>query len=330
MIINRDDASPIIKNKLDRDNLERYNEEKIKTATPLIDKVLEENSVSTFDMLTLLRKVYKTSLLDAYNSVSIEEFEKSQFNCVYLARLLKEELKKIDIDASYLSHQAREYALECGDKKIKEAHVSLIYPALDRDNVKYTIFDPGLKIQVPLTFLENGEYNITPNQNQNIKITYNASNNNYPYAVNMYGISPYSYTNYPHLVYQRFNPEYLVQNVGEMLYPYSHKLLTGYKATIFTKEEEKRAYIRLDHLDQILEYCDYKDKIINVINFSDLNQMNRNVLITKLQSICRKLKIDVDELVDDIMFMVELNDEFISEIMDNDVKQEYQRTRKLK
>ena len=144
----------------------------------------------------------------------------------------------------------------------------------------------------------------------------------------MYGISPYSYTDFPHLIYQRFNPDYLIDNLGEMLYPISLKLLTGYKATIFSKDVNKRAYIKLDHIDNSIEYCDYEKEVVKSLDYKDIMKMDRNYLIRELSSICEKLKIDVNEIVDDIIFMIEVNDDYIKEIMDKDVLNEYKKIRK--
>lgn len=328
MKIERKNEFDILKNKIDINKLQTYDVEQINESISLLDKVMEENTVNTFDLITLLREKYDGSLKEAYHNASIHKFENSKFNCIYLSRILKEELQKIGIDAHYLSHQARLYALNSGDKKIKEAHVSLIYPATYNNRIIYTIYDPGLKIPVPITFYSKEKYEQKLDNNLSVGIEYDPSDDAYPNAIKMYGISPYSYTNFPHLVYQRFNPDYLIDNLGEMLYPISLKLLTGYKATIFSKNYNKRAYIKLDHIDKKIEYCDYEKELLKSLNYKDIIKTDRNYLISELSSICEKLRIDINEIVDNILFMIEVNDEYVNEIMDNDVLKEYQKIRK--
>ena len=121
MKIIRNNEFDISKSKLDIEKLSVYSTEQIKDSIPLLDKIMEENAVSTFDLITLLREKYNGSLKDAYHNASIDGFVNSKFNCVFLSRLLKDELQKLGINAHYLSHQARLYALDSGDKKIKEA-----------------------------------------------------------------------------------------------------------------------------------------------------------------------------------------------------------------
>lgn len=328
MKIERKNEFDILKSKIDIDKLHTYNIKQINESVPLLDKIMEENAVSTFDLITLLREKYDGSLKEAYHNASIDGFVNSRFNCVYLSRIMKDELKKIGIEAHYLSYQARLYALDSGDKKIKEAHVSLIYPAIHNDKIIYTIYDPGLKIPIPITFYDRESYEKEIDTNLNVGVEYDSSNIEYPNAIKMYGISPYSYTDFPHLIYQRFNPNYLIDNLGEMLYPVSLKLLTGYKATIFSKDFNKKAYIKLNHIDNSIEYCDYEEGMVKSLCYKNIMKVDRNFLINELSSICDKLKIDVNEIVEDILFMVDVNNEFMKEIMDKDVLNEYKKARK--
>ena len=328
MKIERKNEFDILKSKIDIDKLHTYNIKQINESVPLLDKIMEENAVSTFDLITLLREKYDGSLKEAYHNASIDGFVNSRFNCVYLSRIMKDELKKIGIEAHYLSYQARLYALDSGDKKIKEAHVSLIYPAIHNDKIIYTIYDPGLKIPIPITFYDRESYEKEIDTNLNVGVEYDSSNIEYPNSIKMYGISPYSYTDFPHLIYQRFNPNYLIDNLGEMLYPVSLKLLTGYKATIFSKDFNKKAYIKLNHIDNSIEYCDYEEGMVKSLCYKNIMKVDRNFLINELSSICDKLKIDVNEIVEDILFMVDVNNEFMKEIMDKDVLNEYKKARK--
>ena len=54
----------------------------------------------------------------------------------------------------------------------------------------------------------------------------------------------------------------------------------------------------------------------------------RNHLTSELSGICEKLRLDVNEIVDDIIFMVDVNDLYMDEIMDEDILNEYRKIRK--
>lgn len=332
MVINRNEENPIIKKKLCFDNLPDYDEEIVKNSPIIIDKVFEENSSNMFDYVTIFRKEcskYK-SLKEAYNNVSVKDSDNFRAYCIHLSRQLKKELDKLGLKTYLLSYEADGFAFDVGDKKIKEAHISLLYPAIDEGRVRYTIFDPGLKIWVPMSFYEKESKQILKNDDIDICIEHYNEKDDYPYAVKTFGVSPYSYTHHPHLIFEKFNPEYLIQNVNETVYPISLRLLTGYKATIFSKDVKNRAYIKLDHISGILEYRDFDNGIVKVLNYSKIIKLNRNGIKTEISRICDKLNLDVDTLVDDIFFMIDVNNEFLTDIMDQDVIKEYQRTRKLK
>lgn len=310
--------------------LDDFDSNKLKEATPLLIDTIENSKISTFGLITILRKKYEKSLLETYKLLEKENYDSVKCNCYYLAKILKEKLYNLGIDTNYLTHKAHFFALNSGDSKIKEAHISLLYPTIKNDKLFYIIFDPGLKIDAPLCFYANESMKPIQRENLSIDVCYDNSDINYPYYINMDGINPYSYTTYPHNIFQKFNPNYKTTNIDEMLYPISYNLLTGYKAITFSKDKFKRAYIILKHLDRTLEFCDLETNQLFYYNYNELKKLGRNILKNKIFQICLKLSLDTEEILDNIYFMIDIHNEFLSTIMDKDVLTEYTKKRNLK
>lgn len=330
MEIIRDGTSSIKKEIISLNKLDSFNSNKIKEATQLLIDTIENSKISTFGLITILRKKYEKSLLETYKLLEKENYDSVKCNCYYLSKVLKEKLYNIEIDANYMTHKAHFFALNSGDSKIKEAHISLLYPTIKNDKLFYTIFDPGLKIDTPLCFYANKSMNPIKRETLSINVHYDNSDINYPYYINMNGITPYSYTTYSHNVFQKFNPKYKTINIEEMLYPISYNLLTGYRATTFSKDKNKRGYIILKHLDKTLEFCDLETAQFFSYQYNELIKIGRNELKRKISPICIKLSLDTEEILDNIYFMIDIHNEFLSTIMDKDVQTEYIKKRILK
>ncbi|MGM9878933.1 MAG: hypothetical protein ACI31R_02795 [Bacilli bacterium] len=327
MEIIRDKEFSIIKQRLSGDEFPKYDEKIIEETTSLIDEVLEEYSINSFDMITLLRENYIKSLIDTYNSLKVADFETTRYNCYYLCKVLKEKLNNYGVRTYFLSHKANNYALSIGDKKVKESHISLLYPTVKDDSVNYVIYDPGLKIKEPMVFEKDRTSTICDQPDLKIEIK-KTGDDDYPYALDAFGKSQYSYTNYPHRLYEIFNPNFRTENVGELLFPISYKLLSNYKAIIFSKNVNKRAYIKLNPIDESIEYCNFEINLYRHLSYDEFTNSSKLVLYNELNPICEKLAISYEEIINNIKFMIEFRDDFIREIMDKEFLDEYKRVRK--
>lgn len=145
MIIERNGLKPIRKSEIDLSNLEEFSQEKIDVATSLLKETIEKYPISTFGLITLMRTHFKNSLLYTLNNANFD-YSTLNYNCFFLASMMKEKLSQVSIKGYLMTYQANKYALDSGDAKVKEAHISVIYPSLKDDKLIYTIFDPGLKI----------------------------------------------------------------------------------------------------------------------------------------------------------------------------------------
>lgn len=323
MEIVREGYPNIIKNEIALVNLDSYDEEKVKEAGYLLKDTIVSYPISTIGMITILRKKYEKSLMNTYETLKDNsDYNIVRYNCYYLAKVLHARLKNININSYFMTHKAHYFALNSGDKKMKEAHISLIYPTIHNDRVLYTIFDPGLKIDVPLSFYKEEEMDTIIKDQLTINVRKTADVD-YPYFVNLDGINPYSYNFNAHNVHQTFNPKYETVELDKLAYPISYRLLTGYKATIFARDQEKRAYITLNHLSKTLEFYDGLDGIKYNYTFLQLFKVDKQVIREQLRNVCLKLSLDLDEMIEDIYFMVDVIEEFNNQLMDQDVVNEY-------
>ena len=323
MEILRDGYPSIMKNEISLADLDSYDEEKIREAEYLLKDTIISYPISTIGMITVLRKKYEKSLMNAYESLKDNlDYDIVRYNCYYLAKVLHTRLKNININSYFMTHKAHYFALSSGDEKMKEAHISLIYPTIHNDKVLYTVFDPGLKIDAPMSFYKDEEMDtiIKDQLTINVKKT---GDIDYPYFVNLDGINPYSYNLNAHNVRQTFNPKYETVELDKLAYPISYRLLTGYKATIFAREHEKRAYITLNHLSKTLEFYDGLCGIKYSYTFLELSKINKQVIKNQLENVCLKLSLNLDEMIEDIYFMVDVIEEFNNQLMDQDVVNEY-------
>lgn len=327
MEIKRNGYSSIIKQKIDTNKLKPYDADAIEESKLLLQQSIGYVS-NSFDMLTIMRKNYNGSLSKTYQLLEKENYDSVRYQCFYYTKELNKHLKDIGIETYFLTHKARLYALSSGDNKVKEAHISLIYPSIKNDRVLYTIFDPGLKVDKPISFFKE-DIGLKINEDKLKVSILGSSDEDYPYKINIDGVNPYSYNSNPHNVHQYFNPDFITANINDLLFPISYKLLTGYKAMVFSKIKEERAYIVLNHLSKYLEFCDFSDGVVYKYSFSDIIKMERSELKQKLNNICIKLGIDIEEIVENVYFMVDIVGEYTSNFMDNEVVKEYhQKVRK--
>ena len=329
MKIERTNLSPIIKSKIDLSNLDDFSQEKIDAVTPLLKETIEKYPISTFGLITLMRTNFEKDLLTTFQQANFD-YSRLNYNCLFLSTLMKDKLSKESIKGYLMTYQANKYALDSGDAKIKEAHISVLYPTIKNEKVFYTIFDPGLKIDRPISFYIHSDLDkLIVNQNQ-INIHYDPSNHNYPYYMEMLGVNEYSYNKNDHKIFQRFNPKYETINIEQMLFPISYRLLTGYKAIIYSTDISKRAYITLSHLEQKLTFSDCATMVEEKYTYDDLEKMGYSKLKAKISSTCYKLQLDPDDIASNIYFMIYYHNDYINYIMDQDLLKEYSIKRNIK
>ena len=118
--------------------------------------------------------------------------------------------------------------------------------------------------------------------------------------------------------------------MDEMMYPIVYNLLLEYKSIIFSKDMLKRVYITLKHIDKKVEFANFSKNRIYTYTYEELLGMNYNSLKNKLRDICFKLNLDINDVIENIIFMIDVHDDFLNHVMDKDVLKEYRRVKKCK
>lgn len=328
MIISRDGAKDIIKKEIQINSIQELSISRLKEARKKLKQVIEVNSLNTFDMITLIRKNYSSNLVNTIYNKNLD-YTKIKCNCFYQSRLLKKELSKIGIDTHFITFQANNFALKTGDDKIKEAHMALLAIAFYKGKQVYIIFDPGLRLDIPIAFSENQTSQLYETAGTKIKIYYDKRDEKYPYYIALNGQNIYSYDRKYQNYIQKFNPRYETINLYDVLFPISYEILTGYKATTYSRDIKKRAYIILSPLRENLEIYDCKANYHKSFNYDEILKLGYKGLFDILVPVCNKLNINTIDMIDNIFFMIENHNEFVIEIMNKKLVEEYKEKKHL-
>lgn len=316
MKILRKNMSNIIKKDFSDDMFVNYSEEQLLFIEESLRNVIENYPISTIDCITYLRKHYSGDLKDALNSITDAEAQCIRFNCIYQSEVLKEILENHGIYGYQVSYKAINFTTDYSDKLIKESHTSIFVPAIVDNKKCFIILEPGLKIDKPIYFF-GCEYD---NEYDNLKISIGKTNDKeYPFYLLLDGINKYSYNQYPHKVYQEFNPNYYTIDPIKLLIPHIYLYLYGYRATNFSLDVEKRTSLTIFPIDKKIVI--YHDKTKEIIQYN-FDEIDNNLLAKILPTVCNNLDLDLDETIKDILFMREINSQFI-QMMDDDTVKTY-------
>ncbi len=103
-----------------------------------------------------------------------------------------------------------------------------------------------------------------------------------------------------------------------MLYPISLSLLIGFKISNINSRK-KGAYIKLIILSKYIEYYNAKTKKVTKISFEELQKLPKNETKKRLSTTCNMLDKNIDTIVDDIYFIVNNYDEYLKNILNQEI-----------
>jgi len=142
MKIIRENNTIIKKRKINLQQLEEYDQNKINQAIKLLKKEISTSYISHFNNISYM--LGKTNIFSNKNN-----------GCISQCQKLKKELKKIGLKTYFVSCQANGFSNPAGDFFVKEAHVFLIYPSLRNNKIFFTLFDPGFRLDNPISFYDS-------------------------------------------------------------------------------------------------------------------------------------------------------------------------------
>ena len=103
-----------------------------------------------------------------------------------------------------------------------------------------------------------------------------------------------------------------------MLYPISLSLLIGFKVSNINNKKNG-AYIKLIILSKYIEFYNVHTKILTRITFEELKLISKLELKDKLLVTCKLLNKDINTVIDDIYFIVDNYDSYITHVINNDI-----------
>ena len=287
--------------------------------TELLNQVIQDYTYSTFDLIKLVKEKFNGSIKETIEN--IDDYSQVRFNCYYATKILKEKLSKFGIDAKYISYKSIGFSSTFGDDLIKEAHMSLVIPTLRNEQIYYIILDPGYRIPSPICFYKSSE-------STNIKIDHDdiiiQKNDDvlYPYCMKMQGYNRYSLSDNSCFCEEYFNCDYETINPDEILFPLSFEILNGYRIINYNEDKQKCAMLKVMILDEYIQCSDSNQNLS--LTFKELTTLSKEKLCAILKPFCDKLKQDVLEFVELLYFILENNKQFIDEVVNKKVIEEFQ------
>lgn len=316
MIIERTGLKNIYKSSFRDEDYKLYQKDQYLKSRELLRKVITDYPISTFEILTLLRENYNGNLKETIRQIPYDEYTKTRFNCFYQTKIMSKKLKEIGFVPYIFSYKANKLTTSYMDKVVAEGHMSVAVPVIINGKKRIIVYDPGLKIDKPMILDNENKKFINVSGENNVCMSYDRNDNIYPVTMVIDGINKYSYNKEPHIIIQKFNPNFYTENVDDILFENVYSYLPGYKATTFSLDNNKRAFISLDHIREKLVIYDGKKNLLKSIDYLDIIKFGKKGLEIELFSICFKLGIDVGEIIDNILFMIDVNKEFKEFILD--------------
>lgn len=317
MIIYRKNNLNIQKRKINLNNLDEFDEEKIKKAHILLKKRIYASYASHFDYVTYF-----------FEKIKNPKIKFSQYNkftgCISECKLLKKELNKIGIKTYYASCKANGFSNPAGDAYVKEAHVFLIYPALKGEKCIFTIFDPGFRLTEPLSFYDKENSKKAKYlKNGFVKIKYQKENKEYPYIMHANKRIDYKQETADANINWSFNPYYETINIDK----YCEGLYNVYfslKLMNYPIDRSDYLYIRSKIIEKKVDI--YTTSYQNTFSFEELSKFSQEKLENIFNPLFKKASLSNKKLknfINSLYLLINHSDEYIEKCIDKEVKKEY-------
>ena len=140
----------------------------------------------------------------------------------------------------------------------------------------------------------------------------------YPYIQVINGKNKNCFGNKSYDISYKFNPLYETKNLDEMLYPISLSLLIGFKVSNINNKKNG-AYIKLILLSKYIEFYNANTKTLNRITFDELKNITKPELKEILLTTCKLLHKNTDIIVDDIYFIIDNYNYYMTHIINSDI-----------
>lgn len=316
MKINRENNTIIKKRKINLQRLEKYDQNKINLATQYLKREISTSYVSHFNNVSYL--LGKTTVFSTKNSGCINECQK-----------LKKELKKLGLKTYFVSCQANGFSNPAGDFFVKEAHVFLIYPSLRNNKVYFIIFDPGFRLDNPISFYDSCNSNAIKYLSEGTaKVIFN-NKSDYPYELVVNKRINYKHQVSPANIHWKFNPYYETLNIehfNEQLYHamFSLKLMN------YPDDLDKYICINARIIDNTIEvYTALKNEIFS---FKELFSLSKSELKHIFEPYFKNASLtdeQLNEFLTNLFLLIHNTQDYISTIISSEVVNDYKLGKRL-
>lgn len=322
MKIIRNDNSIIKKRKINFNNIEYYDEDKIKQGVEYLNQEIKNNFVSHFDNINyILHKINN-------NNPKFSSYNKNT-GCISDCKRLKKKLNKIGLKTYLISCKANGFSNPAGDDLVKESHVFLLYPSIKKEKIYFTIFDPGFRIPYVISFYnQENSLKYSYLSNGSLKVNY-TNNNTYPYELVVNKRINYKCESTDADIHWEFNPYYETLNIDD----YNEKLyhaMFSLKLMNYPSNLNKYICIRTKILEKTLEiYTPNKSKLYSFEQLSVFNQQQLKNIFKEYFLQTGIPNKELNKFVNNIFLLIHNIDLYINFVIDSRVIEKYKKGYKL-
>lgn len=281
-----------------------------------------------------MKKEISTSFVSHFDNISYmlgktTIFSTKSNGCISECQKLKKELKKIGLETYFVSCQANGFSNPAGDFFVKEAHVFLIYPSLRNGKVHFTIFDPGFRLDNPISFYDlcNSD-SIRYLSDGSAKVIFN-NELDYPYELVVDKRIDYKHQVAPANIHWKFNPYYETLNIehfNEQLYHamFSLKLMN------YPNDLDKYICINAKIIDNTIEVYTVLKK--EIFSFKELFPLGKNELENIFEPYFKNAGLtnnQLSEFIKNLFLLIHNTADYINTIMNPEVVNEYKLGKRL-
>lgn len=312
----RENNTIIKKRKINLQRLEEFDQNKINQAIKYLKKGISTSFVSNFDNISYM--LGKTNIFSTKNNGCISECHK-----------LKKELKKIGLKTYFVSCQANGFSNPAGDFFVKEAHVFLIYPSLRNKKVFFTIFDPGFRLDNPISFYDSCNSDSVKYLSEGVAKVMFDNKSGYPYELIVNKRINYKHQVSPANIHWRFNPYYETLNINHFNEQLYHAMFS-LKLMNYPDDLNKYICINVKIIDSTIEiYTMLKNEIFS---FNELFSLSKNELKRIFKPYFKNSSLTNNQLnkfIKNLFLLIHNTSNYINTIISPKVVSEYKLGKKL-
>ena len=316
MKIIRENNTIIKKRKINLLNLEEYNQEKIDQATQYLKREISTSFVTHFNNISYL--LGRNTTFTTENSGCINECQK-----------LKKELKKIGLKTYFVSCKANGFSNPAGDFFVKEAHLFLVYPSLRNNRIFFTIFDPGFRLDTPISFYDASDSNKIKYLSDGIaKVKFN-NELDYPYELEVNKRINYKHQICTANIHWGFNPYYETLNIAHFNEQLYHAMFS-LKLMNYPNNLDKYICINARMIENTIEiYTLLKNEIFSFDNLLFLNKNELKEVFAPYFEIASLTESMLNQFIENVFLLIHHSQDYIDKIINAEVVKEYKQGKKL-